>query len=811
MKQKLVLIGNGMAGMKVVEELLEKAPDLYDICVFGAEPHGNYNRILLSPVLSGEKSWEEIIIQDHDWYDRNQIKLHAGKMVVDVDRSNRVVRAADGTEEAYDRLIVATGSSPFIIPVPGKDLDGVIAFRTIEDVHHMLSASQNHRHAVVIGGGLLGLEAANGLLKQGMDVVVVHNVDILMNRQLDPTAALLLQKALESRQLSFKLSAQTEELIADEQGRVKAVRFADGSIIPADLVVMAVGIRPNMDLGKKIGLACGRGIQVDDRMLTSDSHIFSVGECIEHRGETFGLVAPLFEQARVIANQLIGDAASEYIGTITSTKLKVTGIDVFSAGQILEDDSNEVILFQDPARGVYRKLVLKDNKIVGAVAYGDTTDASWYFQLLKDGSDISDVRDYLIFGQSFANGGAAEDPAAKVLAMPDSAEICGCNGVCKGKIVSAIKDFGLTTLDEVKAKTKASASCGSCAPLVEQVLAATLGDSYDASSKKQSICGCTELSHDEVRLAIRERHLTSIPQVFSELGWHNSDGCHLCRPAVNYYLTSIWPEEAVDEGQSRFTNERVHANIQKDNTYTVVPRMWGGLTNSHELRALADAADKYQVPMVKVTGGQRIDLVGVKKEQLPLIWKDLNDAGFVSGHAYGKALRTVKTCIGKEYCRFGTQNSTQMGVDLEKLSWGSWTPAKVKMAVSGCPRNCAEATIKDFGVIAVDSGWELHVGGNGGIKVRVCDLLTKVETAEEVLEYAGAFMQLYREEARYGERTAHWIERVGVDYIKQRLVDDEAGRKDWYQRFMVAQKVQQKDPWQELAAQPELFQPLQTA
>lgn len=811
MKQKLVLIGNGMAGMKVIEELLEKAPDLYDICVFGAEPHGNYNRILLSPVLSGEKSWQEIIIQDHDWYDSNRIKLHAGKMVVDIDRVNRIVRAADGTEEYYDRLIIATGSSPFIIPVPGKDLDGVIAFRTIEDVHAMVHASQNHRHAVVIGGGLLGLEAANGLLKQGMDVVVVHNVDILMNRQLDPVAAQLLQKALESRQLSFKLSAQTEALIGDDQGRVKAIRFADGSIIPADLVVMAVGIRPNIELGQKIGLACHRGIQVDDRMQTSDNHIYSVGECIEHRGETFGLVAPLFEQARVIANQLIGDAESEYVGTVTSTKLKVTGIDVFSAGQIIEDADSEVILFQDPARGVYRKLVIKDNKIVGAVAYGDTTDSSWYFQLLKDGSDIRDLRDYLIFGQAFANGGQAEDPAAKVLAMPDSAEICGCNGVCKGKIVGAIKEFGLTTLDQVKAKTKASASCGSCTPLVEQVLAATLGDAYDASSKKQSICACTSHSHDDLRLAIRERHLTSIPQVFSELGWTNADGCHVCRPATNYYLTSTWPEEAIDEGQSRFTNERVHANIQKDNTYTVVPRMWGGLTNSHELRALADAADKYQVPMVKVTGGQRIDLVGVKKEQLPLIWKDLNDAGFVSGHAYGKALRTVKTCIGKEYCRFGTQNSTQMGVDLEKLSWGSWTPAKVKMAVSGCPRNCAEATIKDFGVIAVDSGWELHVGGNGGIKVRVCDLLTKVETAEEVMQYAGAFMQLYREEARYGERTAHWIERVGVEYIKQKLVEDAEGRQYWYDRFIVAQKVQQKDPWQELAAQPELFQPLQTA
>lgn len=793
-KEKLVLVGNGMAGVRALEELLALAPDKYDITVFGAEPHGNYNRILLSPVLCGEKKISDIILNDLDWYEKNGIRLHVGKKIVEINRARRQVIAEDGFSADYDRLLLATGSNPFIVPVPGHDLPGVIGFRDIKDVDTMLEVAATYRRAVIIGGGLLGLEAANGLLKQGMDVTVVHLLDALMDRQLDKPASDLLRRSLEQRGLNFLMEAQTEAILGED--RVRAVRFKDGSVIEADLVVMAAGIRPNFELAKKAGLYCERGVVVNDTMQTYDPRIYSVGECVQHRGNTFGLVAPLFEQAKVCANHLAGLGFSRYQGTLTSTKLKVTGIDLFSAGKFMGGEGYENIVLQDPGQGVYKKLVIKDNKVQGAVLYGDASEGAWYFQLMREGTDISAMRDHLLFGQAHL-GDAGHGGYNAVANLPDNAEVCGCNGVCKGSIVNAITSKGLFTLDEVRAHTKASASCGSCTGLVEQIIAHTLGGDYSASPKVKPLCGCTHFTHEQVRKAISERHLTSIPSVMQAMEWANNDGCSTCRPALNYYLISTWPGEAEDDYQSRYINERAHANIQKDGTYSVVPRIWGGVTSPSELRAIADVADKYQVPTVKITGGQRIDLLGVKKEDLPKMWADLNEAGFVSGHAYGKSLRTVKTCVGSEWCRFGTQDSTGLGIKIEQMTWGSWTPHKFKIAVSGCPRNCAEATIKDLGVVCVDSGYEIHVGGNGGVKVRATDLLCKVATEQEAMEYTAAFMQVYREEAHYLERTAHWIERVGLAFVKQRVVDDAAGRKALCARFMKSQTFSQIDPWAE--------------
>ena len=797
MKKKLVLVGNGMAGVRALEELLKIAPDVYDISVFGAEPYGNYNRILLSPVLAGEKTIDEIMLNDEQWYRDHDITLYKGQKIIDIDRSRRIVKAEDGTQLNYDRLILATGSNPFIIPVPGKELDGVIAFRDIHDVEVMLeSARHEHGKAVVIGGGLLGLEAANGLMKQGMDVTVVHLMDTLMERQLDKPAATLLQRSLEERGLSFLMQAQTEAILGRDT--VEGVRFKDGLEIPADLVVMAVGIKPNIKLAHKIGLHCERGIVVTDTMQTFDPAIYSVGECVQHRGQTYGLVAPLFEQAKVCANHLAHMGIARYEGSLTSTKLKVTGIDLFSAGNFHGDESTEELIMQDPGRGVYKKLVLKDSKIQGAVMYGDTIDGTWYFELMRDAIDVSDIRDHLLFGQAHL-GDAGHGEENRVASMADTAEICGCNGVCKGEIVDAITKKNLFTLEDVRAHTKASSSCGSCTGLVESLLAHTLGGDYSASPSRKPLCGCSDHTHDEVREAILEQGLKTMQAVRDSLEWKTPDGCPKCRMALNYYLLCAWPGEYQDDSQSRFINERAHANIQKDATYSVIPRMWGGGTTPQELRAIADAAEKFGVKTVHVTGGQRIALYGLKKEELPVIWQDLNAAGLVSGHAYGKALRTVKTCVGKEWCRFGTQDSTQLGIDLEKMTWGSWTPHKFKMAASGCPRNCAEATIKDFGVVCVDSGYELHVGGNGGVKVRATDYLCTVETAEEVLEYCAAFMQLYREQAHYLERTAPWVERVGLSSIKERIVEDPEGRRAFAERFRYAQSFAQQDPWKERA------------
>ena len=793
MKEKLVLIGNGMAGMRTLEELLKIDPEQYDITVFGAEPYGNYNRIMLSPVLAGEKTIDQIMLNDEQWYADNGIRLHKGKQIVDIDRARRRVIAADGTQAPYDRLILATGSTPFIIPVPGNELEGVIGFRDIQDVDRMLAATTRaDGHAVVIGGGLLGLEAANGLLKQGMRVTVVHLLDSLMERQLDKAAAKLLKRSLEQRGIHFLMEAQTEAILGQE--RVEAVRFKDGNELSADLVVMAVGIRPNIELARQVGLHCERGVVVTDTLQTYDPRVYAVGECVQHRGTTYGLVAPLFEQAKVCANHLAKHGIARYEGSLTSTKLKVTGIDLFSAGDFSGDDSTEELLLQDPARGIYKKVVVKDNRIQGAVMYGDTLDGTWYFELMRDGTDISELRENLLFGQAHL-GDSGHGPEKRVAAMADTAEICGCNGVCKGDIVKAIGDKKLFTLEEVRAHTKASSSCGSCTGLVEALLAHTVGGDYSAAPHRKPLCGCTEHSHDEVRAALVANELKTMAAVRDFLEWKTPDGCPKCRTALNYYLLCAWPAEYQDDSQSRYINERAHANIQKDATYSVIPRMWGGGTTPDELRAIADAADKFNIKTVHVTGGQRIGLYGLKKEELPKIWADLGARGLVSGHAYGKALRTVKTCVGKEWCRFGTQDSTQMGIDLEKMTWGSWTPHKFKMAASGCPRNCAEATIKDFGGVCVDSGYELHVGGNGGVKVRATDFLCAVKTPDEVLEYCAAYMQLYRENAHYLERTAPWIERVGLAYVKSHIVEDEAQRKALAARFRFAQQFAQDDPW----------------
>ncbi|NOZ41708.1 MAG: NAD(P)/FAD-dependent oxidoreductase, partial [Alphaproteobacteria bacterium] len=447
-------------------------------------------------------------------------------------------------------------------------------------------------------------------------------------------------------------------------------------------------------------------------------------------------------------------------------------------------------------RGVYKRLVIRDDRIVGTVLYGDVTDGPWYFQLLKDKDKIDDIRDHLIFGQSLSMADTVVDPLAAVAALPPEAEICGCNGVSKGTIMAAITDKDLTSLEDVRIHTKASASCGSCTHLVEQVMALTLDGGYQAPAATP-LCGCTDHTHDDVRHLILLNALKAIPAIMQALHWKSPNGCSKCRPALNYYLIAAWPGDYRDDYQSRYINERVHANIQKDGSYSVIPRLWGGLTTAQELRAIADVADKFNVATVKVTGGQRIDLLGIKKEDLPAVWADLNAAGMVSGHAYGKSVRTVKTCVGQQWCRFGTRMSMRMGVELEKMTWGSWTPHKFKMAVSGCPRNCAEATIKDFGVVAVDSGWELYIGGNGGIHVRACDLLCKVATDAEVRQYAAAVLQLYREEGHYLERTAPWVIRVGLDSIRKRIVDDADNREKLIQRFHISQQGSQQDPWAE--------------
>ncbi|ODT55315.1 MAG: nitrite reductase large subunit [Methylobacterium sp. SCN 67-24] len=793
MTERLVIIGNGMAPGRMLEHLLEAAPGRYAVTIFNAEPRVNYDRIMLSPVLSGEKAYEEIIIHGDGWYINNGITLYKGHRIVAIDRRAKTVTSDHGVTEPYDKLVIATGSVPFIIPVPGNDMAGVLSYRDLDDVNAMLLAAQSRGKAVVIGGGLLGLEAAAGLEARGMDVTVLHVMPTLMERQLDPAAGYLLERAVEARGIKVMTKANTKAIVGN--GKVEGVELADGTVVAATLVVMAVGIRPNAGLAKESGIETNRGIVVDHGMRTSDPDIFALGECAEVGGQVYGLVAPLYEMARVAAARLAGDNTAEFVHSDTPTKLKVTGIDLYSLGDFADGDDREEIVLRDASAGVYKRVVLKDNRIIGTVLYGETSDGAWFNDLKKKQTDISEMRDTLIFGQAY-QGGSPLDPMAAVAALPDDAEICGCNGVCKGKITSTIMAKSLTSLDDVRAHTKASASCGSCTGLVEQLMTLTLGDSYNPAAV-QPMCKCTDLGHDDVRRLIKAKGLKTIPAVMQELEWKTSCGCAKCRPALNYYLVCDWPDEYADDYQSRFINERVHANIQKDGTYSVVPRMWGGVTNSNELRAIADVVDKFDIPMVKVTGGQRIDMLGIRKEDLPAVWSDLGKAGFVSGHAYAKGLRTVKTCVGSDWCRFGTQDSTGLGVRIEKFMWGSWTPAKVKMAVSGCPRNCAEATCKDVGVICVDSGFEIHFAGAAGLDIKGTEVLGMVKTEDEALEVIVALTQMYREQARYLERIYKWAKRVSVAEIRRQILDATDKRKAYYDRFVFSQTFAQIDPWSE--------------
>ncbi len=793
-KQKLVVIGNGMAPGRMLEYLFEKDAGAYDVTVFNAEPRVNYNRLMLSPVLSGEKAYEDIITHDDTWYETNGVTLHKSARIAQIDREAKTVTSENNITVTYDKLVIATGSNPFIIPLPGHDLDGVLTYRDLDDVERMIEVSKTKGRAVVIGGGLLGLEAAAGLKMQGMDVTVLHLMPTLMERQLDPAAGYLLRKAFDDLGIEVITEANTNKILGQD-GKVVGVELEDGTHIDACMVVMAVGIRPSAELANQTGIETGRGVIVSDDMRTSDPDIFSVGECVEHRGMCYGLVAPLYDMAKVVAEQLTGNPNAEYTGSITATKLKVTGIDLYSAGDFAEADDREEIILRDAAAGVYKRLVLKDNKIVGAVLYGDTADGPWFFDLLKKQTDVTEMRDSLIFGQAY-QGGAALDPLAAVAALPDDAEICGCNGVCKSTITGAISSKNLTNLDGVRAHTKASASCGTCTGLVEKLLSISLGDAYNPAAITP-MCGCTDLGHDDVRRLIVAKQLKTIPAVMQELEWKTSCGCAKCRPALNYYLVCDWPDEYADDYQSRFINERVHANIQKDGTYSVVPRMWGGMTSSSELRAIADVVDKFDIPAVKVTGGQRIDMLGIKKEDLPSVWGDLGKAGFVSGQAYAKGLRTVKTCVGTDWCRFGTQDSTGLGIKLEKFMWGSWTPAKLKMAVSGCPRNCAEATCKDIGVICVDSGYEIHFAGAAGLDIKGTEVLGNVKTEDEVMEHVVALAQMYREQGRYLERIYKWAKRIGLDEIRRQIMENESKRKSYYERFVFSQKFAQVDPWSE--------------
>jgi nitrite reductase (NADH) large subunit len=753
--KKLVVVGNGMAGVATVEHILKHRP-AFEITIFGDETHVNYNRIMLSMVLAGEKSSDDIVLNDIEWYRSNKIHTRLGVKVARIDRESRLVIGDDGAAAPYDNLILATGSSAFVPPIPGVDKKNVHVFRTLDDTRDLMAKARKGLKVAVIGGGLLGLEAGRGLQVRGCDVTVIHLGQSLMDKQLDATGGEYLKRRIENLGIRVMLPKQTAALTGN--GKVEGLRFASGEEIDAELVVIATGIRPNAHLAREAGLDVNRGIVVNDFMETSDPRIFAVGECTEHQGETFGLVAPLFDQARVLAARISGRSESGFSAPAPAAKLKIMGIDICSAGAIDETAPGvDTVRYEDPALGAYKKLFLKENRLIGMILVGDIEDEHTYMDWMRTGADLSDLRRQLLFPPRDLDTGLA------VAEMPDNETICGCNGVRKGDIIHAIHNHSITTMKGLKEHTRASTSCGTCSGLCEKLLRAVAPDFAEETAT--TLCSCVPFSYERLREIVRAQKLKSVEEVLAVYG--NRKGCEVCKPALSYMLDMLWCGDHDEDRSARFINDRVHANIQKDGTFSVVPRMRGGVTTPDELRRIADVAEKYDVPMVKVTGSQRLDLLGVKKSDLPNVWRDL---GMPSGQAYTKGVRMVKTCVGSEFCRFGTQDSTSAGIELERRLENLFTPHKFKTGVVGCPRNCAEATVKDLGLIGQDGSWQVVVGGAAGKSVRKADLLITVETTAQALEAGELFFQYYRENGNYLERSYDFVERLGIEKVRKETV-----------------------------------------
>lgn len=793
-KQKLVVIGNGMAGARTVEEILARGGgEQFDITMFGDEPTGNYNRILLSNVLNGSDREDDIFLNPLAWYEQNNIRLHAGLRASGLLRRAKLVYGENGEAEEYDKLIIATGSRPFIPLMEGTTLNdgsfkpGVFVFRTLDDCRQIADYAKGKGSAAVIGGGLLGLEAARGLQNFGAEVHVVHLGGHLMQQQLDPAAGAILKAGMEKLGVRVHLQKNTAAILGAD--RVLGLRFADGGTLACDMVVISAGIRANWEIAAGSGLTVERGIVVDDHMrCVDDRDIYAVGECAQHRGQMYGLVAPLWEQAKVLADHITGrNPKAAYHGSRVATKLKVMGVEVASMG-IVEPEypEDEVVQFSEPKRGTYKKLIIRDGRLVGGILLGDISKAAYLMQAFDRNTPLPEERLRLLFDIG--------DPPKQVTfeEMSADTQICNCNGVSKGALLACVS-AGRKSGKAVMEATRAGMGCGSCKNIVTELVEWACGGSAEEDPSVHYYVPGVPLTKPELIRAIRERNLKSVSAVFDYLAGGKEDAAS--KPGLASLLKTLWHGEYEDERDARFINERVHANIQRDGTFSVVPQIPGGITNAAQLRRIADVVDKYSVPLVKLTGGQRIDLLGLKKEDLPKVWKDLD---MPSGFAYGKSYRTCKSCVGTDFCRFGLGESIGLAMKIENHFQGLDTPHKLKLATAGCPRNCSEAMVKDVGAVAVEGGkWEIYVGGAAGSAVRKGDILCVVDTEEDVLKYMGRFIQYYRENAKYLERTHGFVSRLGVARLRAIVVDDSEGIAERLDAEMAASRAAYKDPWKE--------------
>jgi nitrite reductase (NADH) large subunit len=775
---KLVVIGNGMVGHKLLEELADR-PGL-DITVLCEEPRPAYDRVHLSEFFSG-KTAEDLSLVAPGFFDKPSLDLRLNAKAVGIDTAAKCVRTASGQSVAYDKLVLATGSYPFVPPVPGRDRPGCLVYRTIEDLEAMKTWGARSKVGVVVGGGLLGLECAKALKDMGLQTHVVEFAPRLMTVQVDDMGGKLLRRKIEALGVTVHTQKNTLEIVDGAGmgvgGRHKMV-FADGSTLETDMIVFSAGIRPRDELARSAGLKMGErgGIVIDTLCRTSDPDVYAIGECALWSGKIFGLVAPGYDMARVVAAQLTphpsGLTPHEFTGADMSTKLKLLGVDVASIGDAQGSTPGALnYLFSDEVAGHYKKLVVSADKklLLGAVLVGDAEDYGTLLQMALNGIALPEHPEDLILP---ARDGTAPKGLGVDL-LPATASICSCNNVSKGDLCSAIGG-GATSLGALKKCTKAATSCGGCAPLVKQVL--------DAELKKAGVTVfnhiCEHFAHSRQELfhLVKIGQHTSFDEVVSKHG--KGRGCDICKPAVASILASVHNEFVLKpkHASTQDTNDYYLANLQKDGTYSVVPRIPGGEITPEKLIVIGRVAQRFGL-YTKITGGQRIDLFGARVEQLPLIWKDLVDAGFESGHAYGKSLRTVKSCVGSTWCRFGVQDSVGMAIKVEERYRGLRSPHKLKMAVSGCTRECAEAQSKDVGVIATEKGWNLYVCGNGGMKPRHADLLASDIDDATLVRYIDRFLMFYIRTGDRLQRTSTWLENLegGIDYVRKVICQDSLG------------------------------------
>ena len=771
MKQKLVLVGHGMVGQRLLEKLAEAQTE-FDITVVCEEPRPAYDRVALTSFFSG-KTAADLSLVPEGFFESSGFTLHLGERAVAIDRVRKQVKTSSGETLAYDRLVLATGSYPFVPPIPGRDRRDCFVYRTIEDLIAIREAARDARSGTVIGGGLLGLEAAKALVDLGLETHVVEFAPRLMAVQVDDGGGRVLRRHIESLGVRIHCGKSTTSIEAGAQHR-HVLRFADGESVETDVVVFSAGIRPQDALAREAGLEIGPrgGIVIDNECRTSDPDVYAIGECALWQGKVFGLVAPGYQMAEAAAASLRGDSTRAFAGADMSTKLKLMGVDVASLGDAHAATSDaQCCTLVDERAGIYKKLVIsKDGtRLLGGILVGDASDYGTWLQLMLNSMPLPSRPESLLV----AAGDGGESAGLGVAALPAAAQICSCNNVTKGAICSAV-EAGVTTLGGMKKATKAASSCGGCGQLVQQIIKAEL--QRRGVAVNNHLCEHFPYSRQELF------HLAKLGQIrtFGELvGRHGKGlGCDICKPVAASILASQWNEFVLkpDKAVLQDTNDYYLANLQKDGTYSVVPRVPGGEITPDKLLAIAQVAKKYAL-YTKITGGQRIDLFGAQVNQLPAIWRELIDAGFESGHAYGKSLRTVKSCVGSTWCRYGVQDSVGFAIELENRYKGLRSPHKLKFAVSGCTRECAEAQSKDVGIIATEKGWNLYVCGNGGMKPRHADLLASDLDRETLIRYIDRFLMFYVRTADRLQRTASWLENLegGLDYLRAVVCDDKLG------------------------------------